>query len=207
MVLVMIEGSEDTPNFALSDEETINVEFQSMSVDEGDEAQHPENKDVHVKEICGHDKNNRNQKVDGTDFGLGGSSLEPIQTTRNVEQDNNYEERPLIQHKDNTQSNRQQERKIADYKHEKRLKLFVTQLSPQSTSKDIENYFGCFGKIDDINILTQANKHSAFVVFSKLISPGALFAKQHKINGQTVQAHPNIYLRDTIRQYIQSHRK
>ena len=207
MVLVMIEGSEDTPKFVLSDEETINVEFQSMSVDEGDEAQHPENKDVYVKEICGHDKNNRNQKVDGTDFGLGGSSLEPIQTTRNVEQDNNYEERPLIQHKDNTQSNRQQERKIADYKHEKRLKLLVTQLSLQSTSKDIENYFGCFGKIDDINILTQANKHSAFVVFSKLISPGALFAKQHKINGQTVKAHPNIYLRDTIRQYIKSHRK
>ena len=207
MVLVMIEGSEDTPKFVLSDEETINVEFQSMSVDEGDEAQHPENKDVHVKEICGHDKNNRNQKVDGTDFGLGGSSLEPIQTTRNVEQDNNYEERPLIQHKDNTQSNRQQERKIAEYKHEKRLKLLVTQLSLQSTSKDIENYFGCFGKIDDINILTQDKKHSAFVVFSKLISPGALFAKQHKINGQTVQAHPNIYLRDTIRQYIKSHRK
>ena len=207
MPLVMIEGSEDTPNLALSDEETINVEFQSMSVDECDEVQHPENKDVHVKEICGDDKNNRNKKVDGTDFGLGGSSLEPIQTRRNVEQDNNYEERPLIQHKDDTQSNRQQERKIADYKHEKRLKLLVTQLSPQSTSKDIENYFGCFGKIDDINILTQANKHSAFVVFSKLSSPGALFAKQHKINGQTVQAHPNIYLRDTIRQYIKSHGK
>ena len=207
MVLVMIEGTEDTPNFGLSDEETINVEFQSMSVDEGDEVQHPENKDVHVKEICGDDKNDLNKKLDGTDFGLGGSSLEPIQTRRNVEQDNNYEERPLIQHKDDTQSSRQQERKIADYKHEKRLKLLVTQLSPQSTSKDIENYFGCFGKIDDINILTQANKHSAFVVFSKLISPVALFAKQHKINGQTVQAHPNIYLRDMIRQYIQSHRK
>ena len=207
MVLVMIEGSEDTPNFALSDEETINVEFQSMSVDECDEVQHPENKDVHVKEICGDDKNNRNKKVDGTDFGLEGSSLEPIQTRRNVEQDNNYEERPLIQHQDDTQSNCQQERKIADYKHEKRLKLLVTQLSPQSTSKDIENYFGCFGKIDDINILSQADKHSAFVVFSKLITPGALFAKQHKINGQTVQSHPNIYLRDTIRQYIQSHRK
>ena len=207
MPLVMIEGSEDTPNLALSDEETINVEFQSMSVDECDEVQHPENKDVHVKEICEDNKNNRNKKVDGTDFGLGGSSLEPIQTRRNVEQDNNYEERPLIQHKDDTQSNRQQERKIADYKHEKRLKLLVTQLSPQSTSKDIENYFGCFGKIDDINILSQADKHSAFVVFSKLITPGALFAKQHKINGQTVQSHPNIYLRDTIRQYIQSHRK
>ena len=203
----MIEGTEDTPNFGLSDEETINVEFQSMSVDEGNEVQHTENKDVHVKEICGDDKNNRNKKVDGTDFGVGGSSLEPIQIRRNVEQDNNYEERPLIQHKDDTQSNRQQERKIADYKHEKRLKLLVTQLSPQSTSKDIENYFGCFGKIDDINILTQSNKHSAFVVFSKLISPGALFAKQHKINGQTVQAHPNIYLRATIRQYIQSHGK
>ena len=207
MPLVMIEGSEDTPNLALSDEETINVEFQSMSVDECDEVQHPENKDVHVKEICGDDKNNRNKKVDGTDFGLEGSSLEPIQTRRNVGQDNNHEERPLIQHQDDTQSNCQQERKIADYKHEKILKLLVTQLSPQSTSNDIENYFGCFGKIDDINILTQANKHSAFVVFSKLITPGALFAKQHKINGQTVQAHPNIYLRDTIRQYIQSHRK
>ena len=65
MFLVMFEGSEDTPNVALSDEETINVEFQSMSVDEGDEVQHPENKVVHVKEICGDDKNNRNEKVDG----------------------------------------------------------------------------------------------------------------------------------------------
>ena len=59
MPLVMIEGSEDTPNLALSDEETINVEFQSMSVDECDEVQHPENKDVHVKEICEDNKNNR----------------------------------------------------------------------------------------------------------------------------------------------------
>lgn len=202
---VMIESSDDTPNIATSGEEIISLEFQSMCVDEGDKVQNPENKDVNVKEICGDDPKNKNKKVDNTDFGLGGSSLEPIQTRKNVKKDIKYEERPLIQHKDDTRSNRQQERKIADYKHEKRLKLLVTQLSPQSTSKDIENYFGSFGKIEDINILTQDNKHSAFVVFSKLISPGALFAKQHKINGETVHAHPNIHLRDTIRQYIQSH--
>ena len=59
-----------------------------------------------------------------------------------MKQDTNYEERPLTQHNHDTRLNRQQERKIADYKHKKRLKLLVTQLSPQSTSKDIENYFG-----------------------------------------------------------------
>ena len=125
---VMIESSDDTPNTATSDEETISLEFQSMCVDEGDKVQNPENKDVNVKEICGDDPKNKNKKVDNTDFGLGGSSLEPIQTRKNVKQDIKYEERPLIQHKDDTRSNRQQERKIADYKHEKRLKLFPQKL-------------------------------------------------------------------------------
>ena len=91
----------------------------------------------------------------------------------------------------------------ADGPHE--YKLFVTKLTQEVTSENIQDYFEIYGTVTNVSLLDQS-AICAFVTFSKFKALKELFTRAHVLNGNSVEIHPNIHLRDECRRWIKQKR-